>query len=62
MELMTRINQRLRCFICGDGTAEAVDYMEVVISIENSNAEQFLGVHRRHLESVMADGFSIEIP
>lgn len=59
---MNRVNKRLRCFICGGGTAAAVDYVEVTISVEGGDAEQFFGVHRSHLESVMADGFSIEIP
>jgi hypothetical protein len=59
---MGRVSERLRCFICGDGTADAVDYIEVAISLDGSDAEQFFGAHKRHLESVMAEGFSIEIP
>lgn len=59
---MHRVSERLRCFICGDETTGAVDYVEVAISVEEGDAQQFFGAHANHLESVMADGFSIEVP
>jgi hypothetical protein len=58
---MTATPQRLRCCICGNGTSGATDYLQLALSVEDSEARQFFGAHARCLSGVMAPGFQIEI-
>ena len=52
---------RLLCCICGQSTADADDYVLLGISAPGVPTEQWLGAHAEHLNSLLANGFSIEV-
>ncbi|MBF9071657.1 hypothetical protein [Streptacidiphilus fuscans] len=54
-------DQRLRCCICGQQTESADDYVVLELSSEESNARQYFGAHAEHLNSVLAQGFNVEV-
>ncbi|SDJ32194.1 hypothetical protein SAMN05444157_2816 [Frankineae bacterium MT45] len=58
---MAPLTERLRCFICGLDTQDAIDYVVVELTNEYSVARQFFGAHAACLNSVTADGFTVEI-
>lgn len=53
--------QRLLCCVCGQDTADSDDYVLLGISAPGIATEQWLGAHARHLNSVLAQGFSVEV-
>lgn len=55
------VSERLRCCICGDDTADADDYVQLTLTAEGTDAQQALGAHARHLNDVLAAGFSVEV-
>ncbi|AWT47266.1 hypothetical protein GCM10018783_02570 [Streptomyces griseosporeus] len=55
------VSQRLRCCVCGGSTAGSEDYVLVELTSQSSDARQWLGAHADHLNSVLADGFSVEV-
>lgn len=55
------MSQRISCCICGQSTADADDYVLLGISAPGIPAKQWLGAHAGHLDSVLAQGFSVEL-
>ena len=55
------VSERLRCFICGRSTADAVDYVLVKLTSDYNDAEQFFGSHAACLNGVVASGFHVEV-
>ncbi|OIJ97420.1 hypothetical protein BIV25_14285 [Streptomyces sp. MUSC 14] len=55
------VSQRLRCCVCGGSTDGSGDYVLVELTAQCSGARQWLGAHAGHLDSVLAEGFSVEI-
>ncbi|MEU8974767.1 hypothetical protein AB0D11_36850 [Streptomyces monashensis] len=55
------VSQRLRCCVCGGSTDGSEDYVLVELTAQFSGARQWLGAHADHLNSVLAEGFSVEI-
>jgi hypothetical protein len=55
------VSQRLRCCVCGGSTDGAEDYVLVELTARFSGACQWLGAHAEHLNSVLAEGFSVEV-
>lgn len=55
------VSQRLRCCVCGGSTDGAEDYVLVELTAKCSGARQWLGAHAEHLNSVLAEGFSVEV-
>lgn len=56
-----RIAKRLRCSICGLGTSDAIDYVELSLETDYTDGFQCLGAHAACLNSVLADGFAVEV-
>ena len=59
--MIRKVTERLRCCVCGEGTADAADYVEIEITAEASDARQLFGAHASHLGAAMATGFNIEV-
>ncbi|MER5619357.1 hypothetical protein [Streptomyces sp. NPDC002215] len=55
------VSERLRCCVCGGSTDGAKDYVLVELTAQFSGARQWLGAHAEHLNSVLAEGFSVEV-
>lgn len=55
------VSQRLRCCVCGGSSDGAEDYVLVELTAKFSDARQWLGAHAEHLNSVLAEGFSVEV-
>ncbi|MFG2577278.1 hypothetical protein [Streptomyces sp. NPDC048481] len=55
------VSRRLRCCVCGGSTDGSEDYVLVELTAQFSGARQWLGAHAEHLNSVLADGFSVEV-
>ncbi|MDQ0578253.1 hypothetical protein [Streptomyces rishiriensis] len=55
------VSQRLRCCVCDGSTDGAEDYVLVELTAKFSDARQWLGAHAEHLNSVLAEGFSVEV-
>ena len=55
------LGQRLRCCVCGGSTDGSEDYVLVELTAQFSGARQWLGAHAEHLNSVLAEGFSVEV-
>ncbi|MFI5825070.1 hypothetical protein ACIA8I_39315 [Streptomyces rishiriensis] len=55
------VSERLRCCVCGESTDGAEDYVLVELAAKFSDARQWLGAHAEHLNSVLAQGFSVEV-
>lgn len=53
--------QRLLCCICGQSTDGADDYVLLGVSTPGVPTEQWLGAHAEHLNSLLANGFSVEV-
>lgn len=54
-------SQRLRCCVCGGSTDGSEEYVLVELTAQFSDARQWLGAHAKHLNSVLAEGFSVEV-
>jgi hypothetical protein len=69
VELMTtdprtwtgRLQQRLRCCICGEETAGAEDYVLLELTSGATPITQWLGAHAGHLDDELAAGFRVEV-
>ncbi|MGW3990414.1 hypothetical protein [Streptomyces sp. NPDC004830] len=55
------LSERLRCCVCGESTDGSEDYVLVELTAQFSGARQWLGAHAEHLNSVLAEGFSVEV-
>ncbi|GGM25674.1 hypothetical protein GCM10010129_82720 [Streptomyces fumigatiscleroticus] len=55
------VSERLRCCVCDGSTDDAEDYVLIELTAEFSGARQWLGAHAEHLNSVLAEGFSVEV-
>jgi len=55
------VSQLLRCCVCGGSTDGAEDYVLVELTAKFSEARQWLGAHAEHLNSVLAQGFSVMV-
>ncbi|MGW7054506.1 hypothetical protein [Streptomyces sp. NPDC054888] len=55
------VSQRLRCCVCGGSTDGSEDYVLVELTAQFSGARQWLGAHAEHLNSVLGEGFSVEV-
>ncbi|MFB6878642.1 hypothetical protein [Streptomyces sp. NPDC056323] len=55
------VSERLRCCVCGGSTDGAEGYVLVELTAQFSGARQWLGAHAEHLNSVLAEGFSVEV-
>ena len=55
------VSERLRCCFCGGSTDGSEDYVLVELTAQFSDARQWLGAHAEHLNSVLAEGFSVEV-
>lgn len=56
----TRLD-RLRCFICGEDTSDAVDYLLVSLTSPFAEAQQYFGVHAACFNAGAAKGFRVEL-
>jgi hypothetical protein len=57
-----RVNDRLRCCVCGGDTTGAEDYVQLTLSTEHTATRQAFGAHAGHLEDLLAPGFTVELP
>ncbi|MFF0747184.1 hypothetical protein ACFYVL_43075 [Streptomyces sp. NPDC004111] len=55
------VSERLRCCVCGGSTNGSEDYVLVELTAPFSDARQWLGAHAEHLNSLLAEGFSVEV-
>lgn len=55
------VSQRLRCCVCGGPTDGSEDYVLVELTAQFAGTRQWLGAHAEHLNSVLAEGFSVEV-
>jgi hypothetical protein len=55
------VTERLRCCICGGETTDAEDYVLLELTAAPGIASQWLGAHAEHLNSVLAEGFRVEV-
>jgi len=55
------VSTKLRCCICGNDTADAVDYLLLKLTSLYSRGEQFLGAHAACLNAILAEGFRAEV-
>ncbi|MET8786193.1 hypothetical protein [Streptomyces sp. NPDC004589] len=55
------VSERLRCCVCGGSTDGSEDFVLVELTAQFSGARQWLGAHAEHLNSVLAEGFSVEV-
>ena len=55
------VSERLRCCICGEPTAGAEDYVLIELTAQVAGPSQWLGAHAEHLNSALAEGFSVEV-
>jgi hypothetical protein len=53
------VSERLRCRICGEPTAGAVDYALIELTALVAGPSQCLIADAEHLNSALADGFSM---
>jgi hypothetical protein len=52
---------RFRCFICGDGTDWAFDYVSLELATHGDATRQYLGAHAACLTKVAAPGIPITL-
>ncbi|BAL91106.1 hypothetical protein AMIS_58860 [Actinoplanes missouriensis 431] len=55
------VGARLRCCICGDETVDADDYVLIQMTASPGDEAQWFGAHAAHLNSVLKEGFRVEI-
>lgn len=55
------VSQRLRCCVCGGPTDGSEGYVLVELTAQSAGTRQWLGAHAEHLNSVLAEGFSVEV-
>lgn len=55
-----KVSDRMRCCVCGESTADAVDYVEVEVTAGRT-ARQFFGAHAEHLNGVLHPSFKTEV-
>ncbi|BBC29356.1 hypothetical protein SGFS_006500 [Streptomyces graminofaciens] len=55
------VSQRLRCCVCGGPTDGSEDYVLVELTAPFADTRQWFGAHAEHLDSVLAEGFSVEV-
>ncbi|GIG55882.1 hypothetical protein Lfu02_02540 [Longispora fulva] len=58
---MRKTSERLRCCICGGGTEDSPRYIEIEVTVADGDDRQLFGAHADHFESVLAQGFRLEI-